>query len=193
MDVWIEFKNASKFQAEGLFRNFFPVEPPPPAKGEGEDEGEGEGEEPPIEPSPEMELLEGQDHDPKPLDEKSLDRLAKLFADSLPDEGFSVADLQGYLLKNKTRPRAAANEAAQWAVEERARKEKMKKEKEEKEKKEREEEEKREKEEEENAEKEGENGENGSENDENQEPQPVEVVVIPVPPEDDSSSEDDVP
>lgn len=26
MDVWIEFKNASKWQAEALFRNFFPCE-----------------------------------------------------------------------------------------------------------------------------------------------------------------------
>ena len=24
MDVWVEFKNATKIQAEGLFRNFFP-------------------------------------------------------------------------------------------------------------------------------------------------------------------------
>jgi hypothetical protein len=33
MDVWIEFKNASKFQAEHLFRNFFPsadADPPMP-------------------------------------------------------------------------------------------------------------------------------------------------------------------
>ncbi|KAF4610002.1 hypothetical protein D9613_010330 [Agrocybe pediades] len=26
MDVWVEFKNATKWQAEALFRNFFPCE-----------------------------------------------------------------------------------------------------------------------------------------------------------------------
>jgi mitochondrial chaperone BCS1 len=31
MDVWIEFKNASKLQAENLFRNFFPSADADPA------------------------------------------------------------------------------------------------------------------------------------------------------------------
>lgn len=36
MDVWVEFRNASKWQAENLFKNFFPSldanAPPPPTK-----------------------------------------------------------------------------------------------------------------------------------------------------------------
>lgn len=45
MDVWIEFRNASKWQAEALFRNFFPcVEDEPPI-----DESELEGVDVPVE------------------------------------------------------------------------------------------------------------------------------------------------
>jgi chaperone BCS1 len=41
-----------------------------------------------------------------------------------------VASLQGYLLKNKTRPRECVGEVAEWIKEERAMREKLKKEKE---------------------------------------------------------------
>ncbi|KAJ3735090.1 hypothetical protein DFJ43DRAFT_73528 [Lentinula guzmanii] len=69
----------------------------------------------------------------------------------------SVAALQGYLLKNKTRPRECVEEVAEWVVQERQTREKLKKEKAEKEakeKKEAEEREQKEKEEKEAKEKE---------------------------------------
>ncbi|TFY77880.1 hypothetical protein EWM64_g6131 [Hericium alpestre] len=65
---------------------------------------------------------------------RALAEFAKQFADSIPDQEFSVAALQGYLLKNKSRPETAASEAAAWVVSERELKEKLKKEKEQKEK-----------------------------------------------------------
>lgn len=154
MDVWIEFKNASKWQAEQLFRNFFPSTD--------EDdviiEGELDGVELPMPPSPSVastsegsslgsmlsslaspttstfslssftgsaastspssprapkaspaDVLRNQaylppiiddeiakyEHSARPLDGATLSKLAKEFADSIPDEEFSVAALQG--------------------------------------------------------------------------------------------------
>ena len=151
MDVWVEFKNASKWQAELLFRNFFPSTD--------EDdvviEGELEGIDLPTPPSPSAQSSSGfsslfssgsmpstpvtssasisspstpegkpthkgkskapsvdnglrnqaylpppvddeiAQHSAKPLDGKTLARLAKAFADAIPEEEFSVAALQG--------------------------------------------------------------------------------------------------
>ncbi|KAH9028939.1 hypothetical protein EDB84DRAFT_1497388 [Lactarius hengduanensis] len=209
MDVWIDFKNASKFQAEHLFRNFFPS-----ADAEAAANIELETEMEPLEmPAPSSpatsqlsslfsEALSGLSsassrsgslsplssptpvgshsrsrrsesvssragakseaselssaveehvaacaHAAPPLSAARLAQLAKQFADSIPDEGFSVAALQGYLLKNKSRPESAAEGAAAWVITERALREKLKKEREAKEreleKEEKEEEEKR--------------------------------------------------
>ncbi len=109
------------------------------------------------------------------LSEEEICELAKRFADAIPEDElsvrvfdlplvladshifFQVAGLQGYLLKNKTRPRECVEEVAAWVIQEREIREKLKKEKaekEEKEKKEREEKEKKEKEEKEKKEKE---------------------------------------
>ncbi|KIJ18559.1 hypothetical protein PAXINDRAFT_70788 [Paxillus involutus ATCC 200175] len=183
MDVWIEFKNASKWQAEALFRNFFPST----EKDEEPIEGDLEGIELPSTPalqspisspnssplwsmspsfssstssltssarnshspsesvgSPEAfgaknraylpppieEHIAACQHSAKPLDGIELARLAKEFADSIPEDEFSVAALQGYLLRNKSQPEAAATGAAVWVVSEREMKERLKKEKE---------------------------------------------------------------
>lgn len=207
MDVWIEFKNASKFQAEHLFRNFFPssdaemaanieletelepLEMPAPSSpttsqlsslfsealsGLSSASSRSGSLSPLSSPTPggsrrrsdsvssragakseaeTSEIASAVDaacaHAAPPLSAARLAELAKQFADSITDEGFSVAALQGYLLKNKSRPEAAAEGAAAWVITERALREKLKKEREvkereqEKEDKEREEEEKR--------------------------------------------------
>ncbi|KAJ7892609.1 P-loop containing nucleoside triphosphate hydrolase protein [Mycena leptocephala] len=83
---------------------------------------------PPVAP----EIVAAQ-HSARPLDGKTLANLAKRFADSIPEGEFSVAALQGYLLKNKSRPEAAAMEAAAWVVSEREMRERLQKEKEAKE------------------------------------------------------------
>ena len=158
MDVWIEFKNASKWQAELLFKNFFPSAEEDPV----ELEGELDGIELPTCPSPSAESSSGAStifsmpstmtspspsdsslslpttassskpnlpsplrvdipkataeelkssqsylppqvddemssykHSSPPLDNATLAKLAKKFAESIPDDEFSVAALQG--------------------------------------------------------------------------------------------------
>ncbi|KAH7911018.1 hypothetical protein BJ138DRAFT_1101387 [Hygrophoropsis aurantiaca] len=212
MDVWIEFKNASKWQAEALFRNFFPstehdnevlegdlegIELPSPPSGPqtpgssshgstlwslspsfssstasltGSHSSKGTTPESGPEvfgaknraylPPPVEEHIAACQHSAKPLDGEKLAQFAKKFADSIPDDEFSVAALQGFpvmfggalivfaflwlrfslvlvlvvqvvhLLKNKSQPDAAANEAAAWVISERELKERLRKEKE---------------------------------------------------------------
>ncbi|XP_006461709.1 hypothetical protein AGABI2DRAFT_70517, partial [Agaricus bisporus var. bisporus H97] len=102
MDVWINFTHATKWQAEGLFKCFFPSRPPPERK------------------RTQIVPL---------LSEEEISELAKQFAEHIPEEELSVAGLQGYLLKNKTRPRECVEEVAAWIVQERETREKLKKEK----------------------------------------------------------------
>ncbi|KAG1762877.1 P-loop containing nucleoside triphosphate hydrolase protein [Suillus occidentalis] len=83
-----------------------------------------------ILPPPVEEHLTACQHSAKPLDGARLAQLAKMFADSIPDDEFSVAALQGYLLKNKSQPEAAANGAAAWVISERELRERLRKEKE---------------------------------------------------------------
>ncbi|KAF7297731.1 hypothetical protein MKEN_01396700 [Mycena kentingensis (nom. inval.)] len=194
MDVWVEFKNASKWQAEALFRNFFP-------SAEAEDDGditESEIDEAALadidipttpsasigsglrsastsslwsafssssvvslpssspSPSPSKGKTAAKSHTIplgdlpqfgaentaylppppapeilaahaglRPLDGKTLALLAKKFADAIPEGEFSVAALQGYLLKNKSRPEAAAVEAPAWVEAEREMRERL--------------------------------------------------------------------
>ena len=184
MDVWVEFRNASKYQAEGLFRNFFPAH---------EDDIEITTESVPVDsndstslsrtdsmvsassfattsistgtstPNSKGALISHEvaptlEHasplDAERLTPARLSQLAKLFSDSIPDEEFSVAALQGYLLKNKSRAEAAALDAGKWVIAERELREKLAREKEERERKAREERERRRKEREERERKE---------------------------------------
>jgi chaperone BCS1 len=188
MDVWVEFKNASKWQAEALFRNFFPsVEDEIDNMSEADLEGvelpdpptlpRTSPSPPPLTtsstlwslsspstmsstslsspssvdskgsiplpqfgaknqaylPPPVEEHIAASQHSAKPLDAITLGILAKKFADSIPEEEFSVAALQGYLLKNKSQPELAASEAGAWVVSEREMRERLKREKEAKE------------------------------------------------------------
>ncbi|KIM75746.1 hypothetical protein PILCRDRAFT_667729 [Piloderma croceum F 1598] len=210
MDVWIEFRNASKWQAEALFRNFFPstdednvvlegelegVDLPGPApspqspltspssisstlwsmspsfSSSSSDLSSSPSPSPSVAvPGPEVfgaknqaymppaveEHIAACQHSAKPLDGAKLAGLAKMFADSIPDEEFSVAALQGYLLKNKSQPEAAATNAAAWVISEREMRERLRREQDAREAKERVERERRRKE---NAEKEKEKAE----------------------------------
>lgn len=186
MDVWIEFKNASKWQAQQLFRNFFPsadeeedelvdeaaldaalagVELNLPTTPKGAMRGPGSTtslaessarlapsgpstsslsslpstagtsssdsaqarSEKGVPPTPEE--VHAIRPTSVPLSGARLAALGRQFGEVIPDEEFSVAALQGYLLKNKTRPEAAVSEAAAWVVSEREMREKLKREK----------------------------------------------------------------
>jgi chaperone BCS1 len=161
MDVWVEFKHASPWQAEALFKNFFPsVEEVSERDGEEVVEREGEldgvrlpgtpsgvsesesgmessvsefslgslmsvpsspatsasasaspsaSSPPPKKPSsndfgskntaylppPPDPSIANASHSARPLDAATLNRLAKMFADAIPRDEFSVAALQG--------------------------------------------------------------------------------------------------
>ncbi|KAK0478682.1 BCS1 N terminal-domain-containing protein [Armillaria luteobubalina] len=125
MDVWVNFTHATKWQAEGIFKCFFPFKPssvnastPPVAAAAA---------------SPSQKNLPGSKrkstHQIPLLSEDEISELAKKFAESIPEDEMSVAALQGYLLKNKTRPRECVEEVAEWVIQERETREKLKKEK----------------------------------------------------------------
>ncbi|KAI0326269.1 P-loop containing nucleoside triphosphate hydrolase protein [Cubamyces sp. BRFM 1775] len=155
MDVWINFKHATKWQAEGIFKCFFPARPSnPPATSAVSPSAAPADAKHPADATSSANLAESKRkraaHSIPLLSEEEISDLAKRFADAIPENELSVAALQGYLLRNKTRPRECVDEVAAWVVSEREMREKLKKEKEEreaKEKKEAEEKAKKEKEE----------------------------------------------
>ncbi|KAJ3860406.1 P-loop containing nucleoside triphosphate hydrolase protein [Lentinula novae-zelandiae] len=182
MDVWIDFKNASKWQAEALFRNFFPsceedsssgdqekkasrASTPTPALSSLSSIGSavwsmptfmsstaslvtgavgavtGSSPRSPAASSPSLprstsstspqrqpqsKTPRQHTHSPAPLSPSVLSKLAQEFAQKVPDEEFSVAALQGYLLRNKSRPEEAVKGVEAWVEEERRNKEKQK-------------------------------------------------------------------
>ncbi|KAF9038693.1 P-loop containing nucleoside triphosphate hydrolase protein [Panaeolus papilionaceus] len=150
MDVWVNFTHATKWQAEGIFKCFFPYQP-----------SSASGTSTPTKDKDasvkNLPLPKRKSHAIPLLTEEEINELAKRFAEAIPEDELSVAGLQGYLLKNKTRPRECVEEVGKWVIQERETREKLKKEKAEreaKEKKEAEEKAKKEKEEKEAKEKE---------------------------------------
>ena len=80
MDVWVNFKNATKWQAEGIFKNFFPCrisEPPAPSTSQGEVAGRKE--------------RSRRKTNAPVLNEDELADLAKRFAKSIPEDELSVS------------------------------------------------------------------------------------------------------
>ncbi|KAF8513009.1 P-loop containing nucleoside triphosphate hydrolase protein [Hysterangium stoloniferum] len=121
MDVWVNFSNATKWQAKGIFKCFFPYKS---ATAEVDDKAATEKNLPlPRRKSPA--------HDIPLLSEDELTQLAERFGEAIPEDELSVASLQGYLLKNKTRPRECVDEVSDWIIKERETRAKLKKEKEE--------------------------------------------------------------
>ncbi|KAF8493022.1 P-loop containing nucleoside triphosphate hydrolase protein [Russula emetica] len=138
MDVWINFTNATKWQAEGIFKCFFPSRPSassssPPSS----DEATSSSADASQKNLPESRRKASSAHAVPILEEAEIAQLAKRFADAIPEGEMSVASLQGYLLKNKTRPRECVEEVPEWVLQEREARARMKREKEEREAKER--------------------------------------------------------
>ncbi|KZT21011.1 P-loop containing nucleoside triphosphate hydrolase protein [Neolentinus lepideus HHB14362 ss-1] len=115
MDVWVNFKHATKFQAEGIFKCFFPFKKSTPAT----PLSQAPSLPPPAVPEDVSQTnLPGSKrqaaHAVPLLTEEEISELAKRFADAIPEDELSVAALQGYLLKNKTRPTECVDEVAKW-------------------------------------------------------------------------------
>ncbi|OSD04934.1 P-loop containing nucleoside triphosphate hydrolase protein [Trametes coccinea BRFM310] len=144
MDVWVNFKHATKWQAEGIFKCFFPARSSsaagmsaPQSDGPTGPSTSAAGAKHPADATSSANLAESKRkraaHSIPVLSEEEISDLAKRFADAIPENELSVAALQGYLLRNKTRPRECVDEVAAWVISEREMREKLKKEKEERE------------------------------------------------------------
>lgn len=98
MDVHVEFRLASKLQAEQLFKRFYD---PSTVIG-----------------ATSTDRLPSKSYitdDSSPGDKKiSLGNLAAQFAEIIPDRKLSMASLQGYLMRYKTQPRGAVQNASDW-------------------------------------------------------------------------------
>ncbi|KAF9233857.1 P-loop containing nucleoside triphosphate hydrolase protein [Melanogaster broomeanus] len=153
MDVWVNFTHATKWQAEGIFKCFFPCKPAPvaPSAVVGVTPQNGNAVDVSQQNLP-LPKRKAPGHAIPALEETEIAELAKRFADAIPEGELSVAALQGYLLKNKVRPRECVDEVGEWIIQERETREKLKKEKAEREAKEKKEAEERERKEQEEKE-----------------------------------------
>ena len=125
MDVWVNFTHATKWQAEGIFRCFFPYKPSSTTS---------LASTPTAMDSSQRNLPNHKSARAIPLlTEDEISELAKRFSEAIPENELSVrpivegdcswswltvaqvAALQGYLLKNKTRPRECVDEVAEWS------------------------------------------------------------------------------
>ncbi|KAI0091538.1 P-loop containing nucleoside triphosphate hydrolase protein [Irpex rosettiformis] len=144
MDLHVEFRLASKYQARELFKCFYlpshsddnsKDEDEEPVKSETDDHdsayGSGssngspapsvDGETEEMKP---LQLYEGERHrsaGPR-LSYRRVAVLAERFADAIPERELSMASLQGYLMSYKIRPIEAAEAIVAWVAHERAEK-----------------------------------------------------------------------
>ncbi|KAJ7100648.1 P-loop containing nucleoside triphosphate hydrolase protein, partial [Mycena belliarum] len=143
MDLHIEFRLASKFQARQLFSRFYlPAQDPDTMLADADaeegtasvDSGYDSGEErasPPASPTvsasstevPECEKLRfsGTSHQtraPK-LRRRQIGELAVRFSEAIPEREISMASLQGFLMAYKIRPFEAVEEVKAWVEKER--------------------------------------------------------------------------
>ena len=123
MDVWVNFTNATKWQAERIFKRFFSSPPPAPTPNE---------------------ALSSTGHPAKSrntasvrnlpiLEEAEIARLSRRFADAVPEgeisvcpgflrrlvsafthEAWQIASLEGYLVRHKASPQACVEDVAKW-------------------------------------------------------------------------------
>lgn len=133
MDVHIEFKLASPYQAAELFKRFYmPDDATPTNVEDASDDGESDKDSgystPPKEKLVDVELPEGEKlliSDQKELNLVELVLASEKFKDHIPDREFSMAALQGYLMLHKGRPFDAIESVEAWVEEERSKKKKV--------------------------------------------------------------------
>ncbi|KAI0311895.1 P-loop containing nucleoside triphosphate hydrolase protein [Amylostereum chailletii] len=135
MDIHVEFKLASRYQATELFKRFYL---PDPSKAAGEKQeteaevkvnGEKDGNSGDSGYSTSTKStasasevgVTGSSHLARAplLSKTQVEKLAARFADAIPEREFSMASLQGFLMAYKTRPMMAVEEAEGWVKEKR--------------------------------------------------------------------------
>ena len=99
MDVWVNFTYATKFQAEGIFKCFFPHKPTTSESEEAESTESTESESAPQEPKdPSQQNLPLPKSKPITnqlmFSEEEIAELAKRFADAIPENELSVGHLK---------------------------------------------------------------------------------------------------
>lgn len=104
LDVHVCFENAGKWQAEELFRCFFPANAEKFRGAISKANGKKE-----------LKSHTGS----YSITQEELDVLAKQFAECIPEREFSMAAIQGLLMQYKTRPRSAVEEVNIWVESER--------------------------------------------------------------------------
>ncbi|TFK29632.1 P-loop containing nucleoside triphosphate hydrolase protein [Coprinopsis marcescibilis] len=120
MDIHVEFKLASKYQARQLYRCFYHPDIEAKDQPRGQDpKNVHVGSTGPVEEK--SSLLQGDTPSNTPhqrrgpqLSIQQVEAWAKQFFDAIPDREFSMAALQGYLMAYKTRPCEAVAEAGEW-------------------------------------------------------------------------------
>lgn len=85
MDVWVNFKNATGWQAEGIFKCFFPSKPTATPSGETSSPQDSSQRNLPIP------KRKQSSHAVPLLEEAEISELAKRFADAIPDDEMSVS------------------------------------------------------------------------------------------------------
>jgi chaperone BCS1 len=136
MDIHVEFRLASQYQAGELYKRFYFPDAPDEATADSDDEKSGDsgyvtptkdGSESDDPTSPvssktvvgvpdEPPTYNGTTHSeraPK-LSKKKIERLAEQFAARIPERELSMASLQGYLMSYKTRPFQAVEDLDRW-------------------------------------------------------------------------------
>ena len=132
MDIHVEFRLASQYQARELYKRFYFPDAPDEATTDDETSGDSgyvtpttpDGSDDPTSPvssktvivPDEAPTYNGTTHSeraPK-LSKKKIERLADQFAARIPERELSMAGLQGYLMSYKTRPFQAVDDVERW-------------------------------------------------------------------------------
>ena len=128
MDVKLEYKLVTRYQIQETYLRFFERRFVS-AENEMKQDGSGKG---PVPARPSLMGFNIEKDDEEPLSQDEVYELARRFAEVIPEETFSLAQIQGYLLTKKVQPRGAVDGAAEWArtqIEEKKKLEELKEEK----------------------------------------------------------------
>ena len=131
MDIHVEFRLASQYQAGELYKRFYLPDAPDEATTDEEASSDSGYVTPTTDGSDDptstvsSKTVGGPDEPPRyngtthserapKLSKKKIERLAEQFASRIPERELSMASLQGYLMSYKTRPFQAVDDVDRW-------------------------------------------------------------------------------